>query len=404
MNITYTVTQINNNVDNLLQTNFNDILIKGEISSINISPNGHAYYTLKDDTSELSCVMFNNYFLQYKDVMIVGTTVIIKGILSIYKAKGSFQFKSFSISPLGKGKFWKEFEKLKIKLKNEGIFDELHKKEIPIYIKNIFIITSLHGVVKDDIINIIKRRADYPKLFLYPVSVQGKNAASEVSFAINDINKNMDADIIIVARGGGSIEDLWPFNSEKLARTIFKSKIPIISAIGHESDFTICDFVSDKRASTPSDAAKLVSINQQETLQYLDEIYSRLNNRIKKDIDINREILSNFKNKKVLIDPLESIKIFKNKIVDIYKFMNINIINIFNNYRTTIKLFNSNLFNLNTYSVLDRGYSLLLNKGKIPISFIKDVEIGDHIFSVLKDGELQMEVLKKNAQNSKKEK
>ena len=138
------------------------------------------------------------------------------------------------------------------------------KKDIPLYIKNITILTSLNGVVKDDIIKIIRARSTYQKLHIYPVTVQGNNAASDISSAIEDINNNYKTDVIIIARGGGSIEDLWPFNNEKLARAIFNSQIPIISAIGHESDFTISDFVSDKRASTPSDAAKLVSINQEE--------------------------------------------------------------------------------------------------------------------------------------------
>ena len=403
MSTIYTVTQINNNADNILQRKFDNISIQGEISSFNISPSGHAYYTLKDDTSELSCVMFSNQLRNYKDIMLAGSIVTVKGTISLYKPKGTFQLKSFSASSVGEGKFWKEFEKLKLKLSDEGLFEDIHKKDIPLYIKNITILTSLNGVVKDDIIKIIRARSTYQKLHIYPVTVQGNNAASHISSAIEDINNNYKTDVIIIARGGGSIEDLWPFNNEKLARAIFNSQTPIISAIGHESDFTISDFVSDKRASTPSDAAKLVSINQEELLQYLDEIYSRLNSRIKKNIDINKEILSEFKNKKVLIDPLESVLILKNKIMDIYKLMNINMTSVFNNYKSRVELFNSNLSNLNPYSVLDRGYALLLDQDKNPISLIKDVKTGDHICSFLKDGELKMEVLEKNVRNRKKE-
>ena len=402
MSIIYTVTQINNNVDNLLQTKFENISIQGEISSFNISPRGHAYYTLKDESSELSCVMFSGQLINYKDIMLVGNTVTVNGTLSLYKPKGTFQFKSFSVSALGKGGFWKEFEKLKLKLLNEGLFEDSYKKDIPLYIKNIIIITSLNGVVKDDIINIIKRRATYQKIHIYPVTVQGNNAAKEVAYAINYINKNYNPDIIIIARGGGSIEDLWPFNNEQLARTIFSSRIPIISAIGHESDFTICDFVSDKRASTPSEAAELVSINQQEMLQYLDELYNRLENRIKKNIAVNKDILVELKNKKVLLDPLESINILKNKVIDTYKFININIVNILNRNKAKIELFSSNLSNLSPYNVLDRGYALLSNDEKKTISLIEDVEIGDHIYSSLKDGDLKMEVINKNVKNSKK--
>tara|TARA_B100001250_G_C19774668_1_gene778968 strand:+ start:279 stop:1481 length:1203 start_codon:yes stop_codon:yes gene_type:complete len=399
MSTTYTVTQINNNVDNLLQTKFANISIQGEISSFNISPSGHAYYTLKDESSELSCVMFSSQLKKYKEIMIVGNTIIVKGIISLYKPKGIFQFKSFLASVLGEGEFWKEFEKLKLKLSNEGLFDDVYKKEIPLYIKKIIIITSLNGVVKDDIINIIRRRCSYQKICIYPVTVQGENAVAEISSAIDDININHNADIIIIARGGGAIEDLWPFNNEKLARTIFDSNIPVMSAIGHESDFTICDFVSDKRASTPSDAAELVSISQEDMLQYLDELYSRLENKIKKHIITNRENLIELENKKVLLDPLESINILKNKVIDTYKFININIVNILNSNKAKVELFGSNLSNLSPYNVLDRGYALLLDKDKNPISLVEKVKVGDQIYSSLKDGELKMEVINKDVKD-----
>lgn len=401
MSTIYTVTQINNNADNILQTKFGNISIQGEISSFNISPSGHAYYTLKDDSSELSCVMFSGQFEKYKDIMIVGNNVTVKGTISLYKPKGTFQFKSSSIASAGEGKFWKEFEKLKLKLLDEGLFNDIHKKKIPLYIKNIVIVTSLNGVVKEDIINIIKRRGNYQKLHIYPVTVQGKDASSEITYAINDINDNYNLDVIIIARGGGSIEDLWPFNSERLARAIFDSNIPIISAVGHESDYTICDFVSDKRASTPSDAAELVSINQEEMLQYLDELYNRLDNRIKNNIIASKEILFELKNKKILTDPMESLNIFKNKIIDIYKFINMNITSVLNNYKNSVDFFNSNLSNLSPYNVLDRGYTLLLNKNKKPISAVKDIKTGDYVYSLLKDGDLKMEVIGKNVRNKK---
>ena len=402
MSTTYTITQINNNVDNILKTKFDNISIEGEISSFNISPSGHAYYTLKDENSELSCVIFKQYLDKYKDTMIVGSTVIANGSLSLYKPKGSFQFKSFSVLPLGKGNFWKEFEKLKLKLSKEGLFDDSYKKDIPLFIKNILIITSLNGVVKDDIIKIIKTRANYQKIFLYPTTVQGKDAAFQISNAINNVNKNMTPDVIIIARGGGSTEDLWPFNDERLARTVFNSNIPIISAIGHETDFTICDFVSDKRASTPSEAAKIVSINQEEMVQYLDEIHTYLQNTIKKTISSYKEILSELNGKKVLVDPIEPINILKNKIIDIYKIMNLAAGNMLNNCISKVEILNSNLSNLNPYSVLDRGYSLFLNKDRTAISEINDINIGDHLYSILKGGELKMEVLKKNVKNRKK--
>ena len=397
----FTITQINNNIDSILQTKFDNISITGEISSFNISPSGHGYYTLKDKDSELSCVIFSQYLNKCKSILVPGNSVVATGCLSIYKPKGNFQFKSFSVSSIGQGQFWKEYEKLKLKLSNEGLFDEAHKKKIPRYIKNLFIITSLNGVVKNDIIEIIKRRANYQKIFLYPTSVQGKDAAPQISGAIDDINNRYKADTIIIARGGGSVEDLWPFNDEKVARSIFKSSIPIISAIGHETDYTISDFVSDKRASTPSDAAKIVSLDQQELLQYLDENLIYINNFYKNTISSYNENLLELKSKKVLIDPIEPMKIIKNRISDIYKIININASKILNIYKTKIDILNSNISNLNPYTVIDRGYTLLLDNKRKGISKIDDINIGDQLYSIIRGGELKMEVITKNVKKRK---
>ena len=171
----------------------------------------------------------------------------------------------------------------------------------------------MNGVVKDDLIKIIRSRATYQEIKIFPVTVQGSNAAKSISQAIVDINKYYKFDVIVIARGGGSIEDLWPFNEEIVARSIFASRIPIISAVGHETDYTIADFVSDKRASTPSEAAEIVSINQQEALIYIDELFSRMDLSINNIFDKNRIILDDLSNRKVIIDPNESISILKRK-------------------------------------------------------------------------------------------
>ena len=395
MSISFTVTQINNNIDNLIKQKFPDIYVQGEISSFNISPSGHSYFTLKDDFSELSCVMFKGDSLKNKSTFKPGDYVSSSGSLGLYKVKGQFQYRVLKMKPKGQGTFWENFQKLKEKLSKEGLFDSIHKTPIPKFIKNIFLVTSLNGVVKDDIIKIIRSRGKYQKINIFPVSVQGRIASKEISSAIQYINEHLSADVIIIARGGGSIEDLWPFNEEIVARSIFNSQIPVISAIGHETDHTISDFVSDARASTPSDAAKIVSINQVEMLQYLDELLHYINNSMNKIIRNNKEILSYLGNKKVILDPTESIEIIRNNIYDTYKYLNIYLDGGINKIESEVKLLNRTYNNINPYNVLNRGYTFLLNKERENISSIHSTNVGKEIFSLHADGELKLEVLEK---------
>ena len=402
MSVSYTVTQINNNIDNLIKQKFSDIYTEGEISSFNISPSGHSYFTLKDDLSELSCVMFKSDLLKNKDTVKVGDYVSCYGTLGLYKPKGQFQYRVSTIKPKGKGTFWENFQKLKEKLSKEGLFDTTHKIPIPKFIKNIFLVTSLNGVVKDDIIKIIRSRATYQKINIFPVTVQGTNAAKEISSAINDINENFSADLIIVARGGGSIEDLWPFNEEIVARSIYNSKIPLISAIGHETDYTISDFVSDARASTPSDAAEMVSINQSEMLQYLDELSRYMNNTVAKKISRNKDTVSSLCDKKVILDPVEGIKIIKNNVYDRYRYLNIYLNNNIDKIKSKLKLLDTGYNSINPYNVLNRGYTFLLNKDRENVSSIDSTDVGEHVFSLHTDGELKLEVLEKNEKRKRK--
>lgn len=402
MDIIYTVTQINNSADQLLQDNYTGILVSGEISSLKISPNKHAYFTLKDDLSELPCIMFNNTFLRYKDIMNIGDVVELNGSLSLYKARGQYQFKANKAKELGKGDFWAKYEKLKKKLLDEGLFSEKYKKSIPVYLKKIVIVTSNYGAVKTDIINISRKRCSYQDIFIYPVSVQGNTGAQEMTNAIEYINSNFQFDVIILARGGGSIEDLWPFNDENLARAIFKSDIPIISAVGHEIDYTISDFVADKRASTPSDAAEIISIDQEEMLQQIDSIYMHMNNSIKINIEKRIDKVLSLSNKKIIKDPTEGLNILRDRTNNFNDKIH-SILDIFiNELSIKINNYNSNLLNLNPRNVLNRGYSFMLNTEKIPITSLSEINIGDSIYSIFKDGEVKSEVTEKNEKNIKK--
>ena len=402
MSVSFTVTQINNNIDNLIKSRFSDIITEGEISSFNVSPSGHSYFILKDESSEISCVMFKGDLARHEGSFKVGDFVSCYGTLGLYKPKGQFQFRVSQIKPKGQGQFWENFQKLKDELSKEGLFDLEHKKILPKYIKNICLVTSLNGVVKEDIIKIIRSRATYQKITIYPVSVQGKNASGEISKAIECLNKEFEFDVIILARGGGSIEDLWPFNEEIVARAIHHSNIPIISAIGHETDYTIADFVSDKRASTPSDAAEMVSINQHEMLQYIDDLLYRINNFMERSISTKKDTVVALSDKKIMTDPLESVRVVRKNIKDFYAYLNIYLDKNIDAIQSKLKVANTSLNSINPYNVLNRGYTFLLNKNRENISSIKSTNIGDQIYSLHSDGELELEVFGKHERKKRK--
>ena len=363
----YTVSQINSNINQILSSNFSRISIEGEISSYKVSPNGHVYFSLIDKNSELSCMMFSSDYLKNQGLIKSGKKVVISGTLGIYSPRGQYQFKAYAVKTLGEGDLWRKFEILKEKLEKEGLFNDESKQYIPRYIKEVVIITSLHGSVKDDILKIVKKRCDYQNIYIYPVAVQGHLAADSIKTAILDINTYMSSDVIVIARGGGSIEDLWPFNDEELARAIHDSSIPIISAVGHETDFTICDFVSDKRASTPSDAAEMISINKEEITQYIDELEFGLDAKLNNKISFYKEVLSGLENQKIVRDPLNFIDILKEKIVDIFEKIRYRIDNVVIDNKNYLNLFKKNLNNLNPYNVINRGYSLLINQEGLSI-------------------------------------
>ncbi len=392
----YTVSEINSNINHILTSNFSRISIEGEISSYKVSPNGHVYFSLVDKNSELSCMMFNSDYINNEELIKAGKKVVISGTLGIYSPRGQYQFKAYTAKLLGEGELWKKFEILKEKLEKEGLFDDTIKKYIPRYLKEVVVVTSLHGSVKDDILKIIKKRCDYQNISIYPVSVQGHLAADSIKTAILNINMYMSPDVIIIARGGGSIEDLWSFNDEQLARAIYDSSIPIISAVGHETDFTICDFVSDKRASTPSDAAEMVSINKEEVIQYIDELQLSLDAKLNNKTLFYKEVISNLENQKIIRDPLAFIDILREKIVDVFEKLKYRVDNIVVENRNYLNSFKINLNNLNPYNVINRGYSLLINQEGLSISSINQVKKGDRIYSKIKDGKLEMEVLNKN--------
>ena len=364
-----------------------NLKVKGEISNLKIHNSGNVYLSLKDEFSKLNCVIFKDNYdknLELKN----GSKIIASGYVSIYERDGLYQLYINSIEIEGLGNLYIEFNKLKEKLINEGLFDEKYKKTIPKIPKSIGVITSETGAVIRDIINIIKRR--YPKVSikLYPVNVQGIKSKFDICEGIRFFNQMQNVDTIILGRGGGSIEELWSFNEEIVAREIFNSKIPIISAVGHETDFTICDFVSDMRAPTPSAAAEIATPSLDDMYFKLENIKSRMNKSLTKIIEIDEYKLKSIFEK---INNNLELYTLKDKIIqldNIYDKISFEIENNITTKREHLIKLGSILHNLSPLSTIERGYSVVQKNGKL-INSIKDLKLNESIDITLKDGNLE---------------
>lgn len=256
-----TVSQLNNNIKFLLEETFGFLLVEGEVSNLRRPQSGHVYFTLKDDKSQINAVFFRQFGAYKRKTnfeLEEGLKVLCRARLNVYLPRGEYQLVIESVEPLGIGALQKAFEQLKARLSAEGLFDERYKKSLPFLPHKIGVVTSPTGAVVKDILNITKRRFPVADILIAPVRVQGDGAAAETIQALRNLHAHGGIDVIVIARGGGSLEDIAPFNDEALAREIFNSSIPIVSAVGHETDFTICDFVADLRAPTPSAAAELI--------------------------------------------------------------------------------------------------------------------------------------------------
>jgi exodeoxyribonuclease VII large subunit len=324
----FSVSQLNKNAKFSLEKKFNDVWVKGEISEFtNYRQSGHWYFTLKDENSSISCVMFKFKNSYLKNIPEIGDEIILKGKLSLFEAQGRYQFIAESLEYSGEGDLLKAFENLKNKLLKEGLFDKSFKKEIPKLPMHIGIVTSPSGAVIQDIKNVLERRAPLSRLTLAPSLVQGDKAESEIINALNmlrEFNKIEKLDLIIIARGGGSLEDLWCFNSELIAREIYTLEIPVISAVGHETDFTICDLVSDLRAPTPSAAAEISSQAHSQIIDKIEILEKAISTLVKNYLETVGENLSNASNVLKKINFNLDQKIFKidesfNKIVSLQK-------------------------------------------------------------------------------------
>ncbi len=287
-----TVTQLNQQVHYLLEQSFPYLSIQGEISNLIRASSGHWYFSLKDSSAQVRCAMFRGKNLKVKAPIDNGMQVLVTAKVSLYQPRGDYQLIVESLEELGQGQLQREFERLKLKLQKAGLFDAEQKQALPLFPNCIGVITSPTGAAIRDILRVLKRRMPCIPIIVYPTLVQGQQAADQLVTQIQNANHHQKCDVIILARGGGSLEDLWPFNEERVAQAIFNSDIPIIAGIGHEIDFTIADFVADIRAATPSAAAELVSPDQFELQQTLDQHQLRLIRLVKQSLQQNKQQLS----------------------------------------------------------------------------------------------------------------
>ena len=300
----FSVSELNGIIKELFDESrlFQNISVRGELSNYKVYPSGHHYFTLKDSESSLRCVMFKNNALRLRFRPESGMSVTAFGRISVFPRDGAYQLYCSALMPEGAGDLQLAFEQLKKKLSEEGLFDEAHKKELPAYPKRIAIITSSAGAAVHDMIRILSRRWPMSKVLLLPVRVQGEEAPAEIVGAIRYANRHAISDLIITGRGGGSIEDLWAFNDEHVARAIYASEIPVISAVGHEPDVTISDYVADRRASTPSNAAEIAVPDASEERQALDSLSIRASQAMDKRLRQMRSDLENLRSRRVLRD------------------------------------------------------------------------------------------------------
>jgi exodeoxyribonuclease VII large subunit len=285
----------------VLEENFEQLWVQGEVSNLSYPSSGHCYFTLKDSGAQLRCIMFKGAVKNLKFRLTDGMALIVRGRISVYDQRGEYQLICEYIEPSGVGALQTAFLQLKEKLAGEGLFDEAHKISMPAFPHKIGIITSPTGAAIHDILNVLKRRFASLEVLIYPVRVQGEGAAQEIARAIDEMNRLGEVDLLIVGRGGGSLEDLWAFNEEAVARAVYRSKLPIISAVGHETDWTICDFVADLRAPTPSAAAELVITSAAELGSRIEALFHRIRRSVETLLSRNESRLEGLR--RALHDP-----------------------------------------------------------------------------------------------------
>ncbi|ADL13241.1 exodeoxyribonuclease VII, large subunit [Acetohalobium arabaticum DSM 5501] len=391
-----TVTELTKYIKRRLETDdlLNNLLITGEISNFHHHSSGHMYFTLKDDNSRLKSVMFRSANQNLKFQPEDGMEVIASGYVSLYESRGQYQLYVQDLQPEGIGALHIAFEQLKEELQKKGLFAVEHKQELPQFPQKVGVITSPTGAAIRDILSVIQRRFRGVSVLVAPATVQGDKAASTLVGALEILNQQSDVDVIIIGRGGGSIEDLWPFNEEEVARAIFSSQTPVVSAVGHETDYTISDFVADVRAPTPSAAGELVVSNQKEVNRYVKGLTDSLVQNIEQKLSDCRNQLVNLMERRVFLQPKRQLKDRKQRIDELEE----RLINLMerrlNLAQERLQSKAGKLDTLSPLNILSRGYSYCRKRDKKEsLSSVSEIKPGDKLEIFLSDGKLEIEVM-----------
>ena len=372
-----TISELTRRIRNSLENEFFSIWVVGEISNLRKPTSGHVYLTLKDADAQLQAVMFKSVSNSVKFELKDGMEVIAYGSVTVYELRGQYQLVIENIEPKGIGALQLAFLQLKERLEKEGLFDPAHKKPLPVLPKKIAIVTSLTGAAIKDILNVINRRFAKVEIIIYPVKVQGEGAALEIAQAINDLNTVPDIDVMIVGRGGGSLEDLWAFNEEVVARSIYASKIPIISAVGHEIDVTISDLVADKRALTPTEAGELVVPRYDQLKDSLEKIKARLIQSLCNKILIIKSCLQGIKNSVSLRKPFDKLLRLQQGLDEVAQRLVSLGKHILELERERLIGLSNRLDSVSPLRVLSRGYSITTNmENSMPIKSTEGLTVG----------------------------
>lgn len=410
-----TVSQLTASIKSVLETNFRTCLLQGEISNFKAQSSGHLYFSLKDDTSQIAAVMFKGNALGLNPLPKAGDQVIVKGELSVYEPRGNYQIIVRELYYVGIGALLLKLEQLKAKLQERGWFDAARKKPLPKFPKKIGVVTSPTGAVIQDILNILSRRHAGFQLILNPVKVQGEGAAEEIAAAIAQMNRYALCDVLIVGRGGGSIEDLWAFNEEIVAKAIFESRIPIISAVGHESDTAISDFVADIRAPTPSAAAEMVMAEKRTHLEFLlktkkqlshglqhvvrresmkvDDMQRMIDAKMERQLHGWKSLLLQKMHRLNSLNPQEKMAKARQKLQFLQREMSRSFEHLLHMKQERLKALSSKLMVLDPKNLLRKGYAILFSeKDQSLIISTNQVKKEDRLRAKLADGEISLTV------------
>lgn len=398
----YTVQEVTGRIRHILEDDreLRDIYVKGELSNFSQPTSGHQYFTLKDEYAEISCVMFKDNSRGLKFMLEDGMSVIARGRISVYEKRGKYQLIVEEIQEAGLGALYLAFEQLKKRLKAEGLFDAAYKKPIPCFPRRIGMVTSPSGAAIRDMLKVTKKRFPHVHILLAPVAVQGESASLQIAHAIRMMNRyNTEReriDVLIVGRGGGSLEELWAFNEECVARAIFASLIPVVSAVGHETDFTIADFVADKRAATPSEAAEIVVPDSKDLVRNLRSLELQLRQNVYKGLDLYRKRLEAMEKNLLFRTPTERINQYRQTIDDLKRSMVAELRHLTSLHRKSVLAFAGKLEALSPLAIIDRGYSICtkLPEGTL-VRSVEELAVGDALQILFTDGEAVSEVKEK---------